>query len=283
MNADSLWDKLSLYHKEIGINNEVIYRGHSNSDWKLLPTILRPELIVRIEQLMGYPINYERLVSVEFIMLRQFIYNCDQAGITIPNNSVRFREENLTDKSFAEYLQHPDRWPGNELLESMAMARLHGLPTRVLDWTTNPYVAVYFAASQALRTRSSWTSEQKLAIFVLANKSKFPSYHSQIRMLRVHGSISQNVVAQHGLFTVHPMFDKDGETAITKGLEEYLPATPSILKLTVPVSECVTLFELCNQFGFNSARLFPSADGASRSVIESQLYALANQRVKYGL
>lgn len=88
------------------------------------------------------------------------------------------------------------------------------------------------------------------------------------------GSTSDNVVAQQGLFTVHPMLGEKGERVVVKSLEEYLPSDRSIQKLTVPVSECVGLYELCHQFGFNAARLFPTADGASRTVIENQSYVL---------
>ena len=77
---------------------------------------------------------------------------------------------------------------------------------------------------------------------------------------------------------VHSSSDtrQKGERSVIWSLEKYLPPPPGALirKLTIPANECVKLYELCQQLGYNAARLYPSADGASMSVTEGQLFIL---------
>lgn len=99
----------------------------------------------------------------------------------------------------------------------------------------------------------------------------------------MRGSISQNIVAQKGLFTIHPIDGDRASPVVAKSLEEYLrsPNWSPIRKLIVPVKECVTLYELCRQFSYNAARLYPSAKGASMYVAETQYHILGHAAIAY--
>ncbi|MCY4226015.1 MAG: FRG domain-containing protein [Bacteroidetes bacterium] len=276
-NAKSLWVQLGECQEQSNLDEEMIYRGHSNARWPLLPAILRPQTISRLENSVGHLLKSDQQVWTEFVMLRNFIYNCDKAGTSIPNDSVKFRENFLTDESFSKYLPDLSIWPHEELFECLALAQLHGLPTRLLDWTTSPYTAIYFAVSQAL-SQSKWEEEQELSVFAFNKGHHLNTYRGPIKILKVGGSVSKNVVAQQGLFTIHPVEGHEEETIVIKNLEEYLPSDQSILKFTVPIQECIELYEMCNQFGFNAPRLFPTADGASLGVIEYQSFVIAKQK-----
>ncbi len=278
-NAADLWEYLSPTKRPADSEDEVIYRGHANAAWELVPTILRPQSANLLQELVGRPLKCEDQSWQEFQLLRAFVHGCDEMGVRVPNDSLKFRNTNLKDRHFKQYHDFPSTWPNEELLESMALARLHGLPTRLLDWTTNPYVAVYFAACGALRKRLKWEIGQKLAVIEFNKGPVNEDYFSGIRVLRVRGSISRHIVAQQGLFTVHPLFGKKGEQEPTKSLEKYLPESrnSSIRKLTVPVKECVGMYRLCDKFSYNSARLYPSADGASMSAMDNIFFTLADR------
>ena len=266
--AEELWDSLSPTNELVAPPCKLIYRGQENAEWKLIPSILRDETRNKFGKYLSRKI-FENQIHLELLLLNSFVEYCDEIGIKIPNDSLNFRSRNLTISRQDRYFLSFEKWPNPELLELMALAQHHGIPTRLLDWTKNPYAAVYFCASSALSNVHEPKEDRMLAIWVLNFESI--SLYPNVKIIHPPGSISYHLAAQSGSFTYQIHDGIRGEPFDITSLEtefSLLPKTP-LTKLTIPAAESSRLLELCTKIGLSAARMYPGADGAGRAVWDS--------------
>lgn len=268
---DEFWDHLSPIGEFFESLGSPIFRGHGDAHWKLVPSILRSRTIKRYAAYMDSRSHADFTIFMEHRILSGFLYYCDQMGHRIPNDSREFRHAmeffNFTEK----YGISTNNWPSLEYYSFIALAQHHGLPTRLLDWTTNPLTAIYFAASQALAKDEL---PEKISVWAFDTK-ELERKSADIIFLSMPGSTSINLAAQKGVFTFHRQNNVGRNTMFSiEDIEEEAHSAFSdnknldIYQVTTDSQHLPELLKRCERYGVFAASLFPGFDGAAKSALE---------------
>lgn len=293
-------------------SSDWLFRGHGSEKWELLPSAwrsdnriisdtklfyqrrMRYDIEARVQERLidlGHKLEnvnqtiFERVCKIllqaysEYILIQEFLDRLNSFGYQIPDNrefgtsTTEFFREYLTQLLPQKGAQSPDTsnfaiWKTN----AVAVAQHHGIPTRLIDWTTNPLIAAYFAAESAV---------SKGRIAVLAVPRFF--FRNAASIHSVPRSVDTYIHAQEGLFSFDHYADR-----FYLDLGEYRPLNESVNQIstifpsleqvprmfTLPSSQVGELFRLLWHERVTRAHLMPTYDNVVHSLKTKWRYVI---------
>lgn len=217
-----------------------IYRGQSSLEWALKSSYLR------------FCEEYTLEFKLEhfFEILKDFI-----------NKTSEYFEKDLTDLS---------------IIEKIALAQHHGIPTPFLDWTESPYIAVFFALCERL----SKPSKKPFTVWALRvdDLCNQPTEVSQIDLTELS---TQYSVIKTKLFQSKRLFRQLScftFLKMDKGFDEFLEDSDvdksKLKRYNIAGENWPTILHELRLMGICAGTLFDTIDGIANDIISKKIYSI---------
>lgn len=215
-----------INHQEYRHISQWFFRGHSDKSYELVPSLFR------VDRKESWA-NWDR---IEEYIMRQFKAESRPYIKSVPSNEI----------------------------EWLTMAQHYGLPTRLLDWSTNPLIALYFAVENYKNnkdanvwlyglssTNNCWGESTWLAKKIdlsgnICEKIVFPSH------------IDSRITNQSGCFTIHEIPERD---------QSFIPLNESprifdtFIKITIDKNIKQDILNELYYVGIHCGFIYPGLEG----------------------
>jgi len=216
-----------------------IFRGQRNYDWKLVPSLYRHPNVNKPEQ------GSSRFDGIERGLLRRFFDESSMETAIQRTGTVR----------------------------DLVLAQHYGVPTRLLDWSADPLVALYFAVEDH-------RSVADAAVYLIEPRSGRTVDYTDIPY---NGSVSsikppvidRRITAQRSVFTIQKyLYTEDGFQALDdRKILEDDPADIhkrsevfALGKLRIPAKLKSSFLLELQSFGMDRSTIFPGLDGIGAAI-----------------
>ncbi|MEW5980096.1 MAG: FRG domain-containing protein [Acidobacteriota bacterium] len=259
-----------------------IFRGQKDSKWGLRPLVFRKDIVQDWPQLaFDGTIGQQDFVDKEVAILRRFVEVADSVGIRVPGDCYEFRVKD-----------HIDEWPPMRYMEILAIAKHHGMPTRLLDFTYSGLIASFFAAIECFQNPKPGDIDGEMAVWAF-NLGKYNEMTSSsarsIQIVTVPTHDNNYLYAQKALFIYDRLLnerwkkplhlneiDADLDRVVLNDLQkcEQISSNDEVLlqKIVVPKHKCREVIGKLHAEGIHLASVMPSYDNIVKQLrLEDQV------------
>lgn len=295
--ADDFFNYIAPWGTDPGLG-DYVFRGHSQESYLLVPTALRADQKSRLWKISGLGEPDARAINLvyfqvqaEYQILRSFYKLADQRGLEVPL-SPRVREGLVAHSSPLIMFKatSADKWIPTDMHEAAALAQHYGMPTSLLDWTYDIFVAMYFAFKGAIDKSGNmciWCINMEHISFLT------PTVESLgVDFVTPHYSGNPHLNAQKGLFTHVPglmphiirIQEKPTRIAEIEAVVDRRPLdviiderlqkrdTNIFKKFYIPCSEAKKGCQILEKMGYDAARIFPGYGGVAEQILTRDEY-----------